>query len=797
MKRHISAVAAASLCLLCACGSDNNTPASPSAAATEQAQTTAAPVTTAQTESQTAAETAAETAEETEGIPAAGNEKISFAERAVGTYYCNVNYGAGEERLKMEITDVSGNLYAICSLGGDTETPPAEEDSAYSLWMMEIIPEEAGAFLTYTDKVEAGVLKYSNMSNAGRYWGVPDTGTLTLTDNGIIFENIDLAANAPDKEITTELERYEGKSVFDIGYEVTEQDRPDEIYGLWRYTEDLGDTTTDTFVKFDKGGSDYYEYMTIYRKETGCEAMLQKGGFCFDDYDEINAMLYQVAAEPIKIEWNVTVKDGRLTVRGSDIAAEEELVFERVPDTAVPLVMLADADEINRVSNGMDFTDISGSKRTVTLQFKMCDDIENNGGYFVRLGDLIFYRELDESTRGIRSMFGDFLYTYPEAEKGSRICWYDRRTGETGLAFEDEGFGPLYYMNGLFYTQYTPDEKTIAAYAGSGVEIDATARHIRAYTPDGTYCDLSADMGSYYDALEPSFNTETYINGVADNGRYLLLNSYLPNSEPTDTGNYYSAYCRLYDGTAYDREIKLSETETMEGHSFINDSFIYAKYDYESSQFSFVQYDPEDDRETILGTAGYTGEAAEYGVCVCEQIIADGDDIYFAVAGYIGDSLSPDGFAVYKAAYGKENSLETVQNGLPEGFEEITPVVSVENGELSFSEFAKGKTALSERTKGDLVYYDTPDSKTVLIENYITKDIYKNYGSEVKKGETLTILQAAPFIDGAVYVIEADSTFDPDYENGILSEYYMKNMRWLRIVPGEEPVVLYEFPPVP
>ena len=235
----------------------------------------------------------------------------------------------------------------------------------------------------------------------------------------------------------------------------------------------------------------------------------------------------------------------------------------------------------------------------------------------------------------------------------------------------------------------------------------------------------------------------------------------------------------------------------MEGHSFINDSFIYAKYDYESSQFSFVQYDPEDDRETILGTAGYTGEAAEYGVCVCEQIIADGDDIYFAVAGYIGDSLSPDGFAVYKAAYGKENSLETVQNGLPEGFEEITPVVSVENGELSFSEFAKGKTALSERTKGDLVYYDTPDSKTVLIENYITKDIYKNYGSEVKKGETLTILQAAPFIDGAVYVIEADSTFDPDYENGILSEYYMKNMRWLRIVPGEEPVVLYEFPPVP
>ena len=84
----------------------------------------------------------------------------------------------------------------------------------------------------------------------------------------------------------------------------------------------------------------------------------------------------------------------------------------------------------------------------------------------------------------------------------------------------------------------------------------------------------------------------------------------------------------------------------------------------------------------------------------------------------------------------------------------------------------------------------------------IEKITYTSYdyfgdGSEVEKGETLTILQAAPFIDGAVYVIEADSTFDPDYENGILSEYYMKNMRWLRIVPGEEPVVLYEFPPVP
>ena len=187
INKTIPALTSAALMMtLCACGSGNaqtQTAETTSAAAvTEQAQTTNAPETTdAPSVTTTAAETAAPEDE----------KKISFAKRAVGTYYCNVNYGGGDERLKMEITEFGGNLYADCSLGGDTDVPPTDDDAGYSVWEMEIIPEDAGAFLTYTDSCQVGVLKYSNMSNMNRYWDIPDTGTMILTDKGVTFDNID------------------------------------------------------------------------------------------------------------------------------------------------------------------------------------------------------------------------------------------------------------------------------------------------------------------------------------------------------------------------------------------------------------------------------------------------------------------------------------------------------------------------------------------------------------------------------------------------------------------------------
>lgn len=786
-KLRCCAAATASLIILTSCGGKNtpqaqsDTTVTTTAAATEQTETTSAPETTAApSETTTVAET-----------PAPEEEKqISFAERAVGTYYCNVNYDGGDERLKMEITEFGGNLYANCFLGGDTDVPPTADDASYSLWQMEIIPEDAGAFLTYTDSCEVGVLKYSNMSNMNRYWGIPDTGTMLLTEKGITFDNIDLVFENADKEIKTDLERYEGKSVFDIGPEVCETEYPPEIFGLWRYMEEYNDGKLETFIKFEHGDEEY-TYLTVYRKEPGREAMLQKGGFCFEDEESIKALLYQTAAEPIEIDWKYKYKDGKLTITGSDIAAVEELVLEKVPESAVPLVKLADADDISEVKNGTEFTDINGDKRTVTLQFKHCDDIENNGGFFVRLGNLIFYREFDEAIRGMRSMYGSYTSTELDMSKGSRVCWYDRRTGETGLAFEDDGYGPLYYMNGMFYTQYIPSEGLL-----SDTDTDHNPPHVRRYYPDGSCCE-NAGKSAAIDWVEAFLGTSTYVSAVSADGRYMLLSDYYENKDSSDVNHRYTSEHYLYDGSSYTIETQIGDSESMEGWAIEDDDLFLVKYDFGKDKFIFEQYDTEDSDVITLGSDDYTGEAVDYGVCISDQIIRDGNYIYFSVAGVIGDIGYPEDYIIYKAEIGKENSLEIVHHGLPDGFEDYLPAFRIENGEIKFSEHPAGRAGLSERTKGDLVYYDTPDSSKVVIKDYAPKDIYEQYGKDVEKGETVTIGQTMEYVDGAVYVMEADCVYDPDYESGLLSDYYIKTMRWQRIVPGEEPEILYEFAPVP
>ncbi|MBQ5311401.1 MAG: hypothetical protein ILP19_05105, partial [Oscillospiraceae bacterium] len=228
------------------------------------AVTTVPPVTSAVTDS-----TDMTTVTASETTQTAEDKGQSFAGRAEGRYYCNINGGLGEERLKIEINSFGGNLYAMCSLGGDTDKPPQEDgDYAYSFWTAELIPQEPGAFLTDADRCETGVLCFSDMSNAGRYWSAPDTGYVSLTDDGIVFEGIDLVFDCKDNDsLRTELLRYED-SISDVSDDTASYD---ELYGLWK-TSDGG------FVRFDNDNT-----MTAYRKEPGREVQFREESFRAED----------------------------------------------------------------------------------------------------------------------------------------------------------------------------------------------------------------------------------------------------------------------------------------------------------------------------------------------------------------------------------------------------------------------------------------------------------------------------------------------------------------------------------
>lgn len=73
-----------------------------------------------------------------------------------------------------------------------------------------------------------------------------------------------------------------------------------------------------------------------------------------------------------------------------------------------------------------------------------------NGTAFVKVDDKVFFREYDKDAMEQTYLWGDMHGTVPD--KGKRyIKCFNAATGNVETLFEDEGYGDLYYYNGLFY----------------------------------------------------------------------------------------------------------------------------------------------------------------------------------------------------------------------------------------------------------------------------------------------------------------------------------------------------------
>ncbi|MBQ5310517.1 MAG: hypothetical protein ILP19_00530, partial [Oscillospiraceae bacterium] len=271
-----------------------------------------------------------------------------------------------------------------------------------------------------------------------------------------------------------------------------------------------------------------------------------------------------------------------------------------------------------------------------------------------------------------------------------------------------------------------------------------------------------------------------------------LIHEYhvIPEDEMRDDGIRYSSDTFLYDGSAFVHDIPLGESESFEGAQFDGGRMALVKYDYENEVFVFTEFNTSDGTETNLGTSEYIGEAAEYGVCISDQIVFDGGDIYFSVAGLIGDVGYPEDYLIYKAKRGAENSIEKVWQGMPDGYEDYLPYMSIEKGDIIFYERPLYRAGLSERTFGDLICCDP--KPRVLIKDFETKDIYEQYGYSLEAGDTVRVLQTAEYIDGEVYVITADCTYEPDTDSGMIYDYSVQRISYIRITPDGKQTVMDE-----
>ncbi len=720
-----------------------------------------------QTEAQTEAKTSA-AAEETEPKEQAageteeaaelpGEKAGTLADRLTGRYMAQLSE---EECYVLDIFSLGGNLFAEAGRAvGSAEA--SDDPDIYSFWAMELIPSDPEAFLsTESDAADIGIMTFSVMSNLCRYWSAPEKCSIALTEDGVCFTGMS-GAYGP---LEGGGDRFELKraaampdpakaalSMMEEGFgDEAKEPVPGELLGVWK-EKDAKDPLYFGFTELP--GEETAGGFWIYRKEPGTEVRIERGAF-FQSAGEFTALYttFGYGGMPLSQNQGFSFEEnGDLRLTGGFV--EGEALFERVTEGDLPLTALCEPDDVAALSGALR-AGSGDTERRVVPQFAAAEDIENNGGQFVRIGDLVFFRAYStEAMAKTGALFGEFLNT-PGLGAGSDLMYYDRRTGETGTAFTDSGFGPVCYVDGRFVTQmYIPE--TIPENDGEGYEPSAV--YLESCWPDGS-CRRDVTEAPY-----------AVIDDVSEDGKYLMVHEY-------EGGE----VCYVTAPDSYPiLECPIGQGEGSPYAGFSGHDVLALIRDADGEHVRVFWYCLDNGDDAVLGMLPES-ETVYPGYPEVLQTYRDGDDIYIAVTWYEGSASEMNDYAVLKMQAGVPDSLEVLQRGIPDELGLVSSLYFYFNGsgELSFSEHRPGgELALADLVSGDLVYYDSPFGAVTVVKDYMKEAPYN-----AKNGETARILQKAEYVDGAAWIITAEGERSEEEDVGWRMGFKLKGMTWQRAV---------------
>ena len=266
------------------------------------------------------------------------SERRSLAGRMAGKYSYHAGGENGEnEYYTMDVVNFGDNLYAFCG-----RAFPDGDDSfgTYSFWATEFVPYDAKEISSADgDSVKVNELNFSVMSNAGKYWDSGHTGTITLTDDGLVFAGFDhdgfLVPDNDDSRL------------------FLKDDRAEDAFKYLKHRKRGGDEDIQGFWVARDGDSDLYiEFsvtnMYIYSKDPDSEVFFaaggcdfREGGFDFaGNFIENGGMPFEFAAD-YKIEGDSL----KLAIKGDDVPDRmlREATFERISEEDIHVTTM---DEI-------------------------------------------------------------------------------------------------------------------------------------------------------------------------------------------------------------------------------------------------------------------------------------------------------------------------------------------------------------------------------------------------------------------------------------------------------------------
>ena len=649
---------------------------------------------------------------------AGGNDVVlsdnSFASRVCGNYIGEEYDGSG---FVLSIYNVLGNLYAYA---GNTESK--DDTDVYSFWAVEIIPEDpADLFDENTDEIDVGTLQFSIMSNMSKYWGSPIPGSIKIEGDGITVSGPDgnpMGAYSSSLHLT-KVDKELG--LFESDYsDMIDIDNPaddDSLLGVWKQKN----SDSPTFLIFEK--KDEKNRFVLYRKEAGREVVFYGGEYAVDGSGNIDIAMEAIDnGAPSNIEAHYLINGDTLELTNNidivDLFADNDLQFVKATEKDCPLVSLYDPDDISAIKGGLSY-----GGRDIIPHFKATDDIENNGTHFVRVGNVVFFRYFTEDslTENVYSPFAEFLDNESLREVGC-VCYYDIKTGETGIAFNDYSIGELYYMDGEFYTERFDANDVYSV------------RVIQRCFPDGS------GMEDY--TYEEDYN---WINCVSEDNSKLVLTNF-------QQGDTY-----VCDGTIYFNYFNSYQEEYLLGCDFVGDNV-------------FAVFSEADDSICIkeLNTSSYEtielGEIKEdkfdmYGYPTYMKTMENEGKVYIELAWFDGTQIGLQGVVVLEVTPEKENSLKVYYEGMPDNMYESSRPYFYFNYEndIFFEDVNSPEVRLTEKTFGNLVYFDTPYGGDIIKENMIP-----SYPFLEDEEGPVKVFEEAEAVNGMIFVITAYGTYSPE-----------------------------------
>ncbi|MDO5132979.1 MAG: hypothetical protein Q4D81_08350 [Eubacteriales bacterium] len=372
------------------------------------------------------------------------------------------------------------------------------------------------------------------------------------------------------------------------------------------------------------------------------------------------------------------------------------------------------------------------------------EKIENNGGYFVRVGNKVYFRKYGQQAVENSALFGNFL-EYSQSVGMSKIVAYDPESGEVTEVFEDAGYGRLFAGDGGFYCKRAGDGYGDIAY---WISLDGTQSvELGQAAPLGISAEAPETLSSAEDA---SFVT-------------------MRDQDPDHAGDLFI----LHGGEETARAVRGAE-ESLEFCGMSGEYAIYLNCDTEKNVNYLYSLSGKSGEAVCLGEMPISKEESFYPYLEAEQFLSDEKGVYVVASNYQGTGHFLAYSLAVSAVPGTADSLKLI------GSTNLTPPILflTAPGEAEIVSCPAGTAGLSEGAYGDLVYYDSPHSAVKLIPDYIPEGEWE--------ASDRRFLQTAEVIGDAVYIIVADTARNEAEDIGWRMSYQLKELSWLRVPLPEE-----------